>query len=98
MPRIVIADEDINYIRPLAKEFVRALYKDADIELITSTAYFETLFSKPQKAELLVISERFCSANILIHDIACVCVLTEQPDKFGRTSPDESDIYANTAP
>lgn len=88
MPRIIIAEEDNNYVRPLAREFVRTLYRKADVEIVTSKAYFDSLFSKPQQADLLAVSEGFFSVGLLRHDISCICVLTDQPDRCGRNSHD----------
>ena len=52
-PKVIIADEDANYIVPLQFKFVTDFFNKIDLEIITDRAYFDDYFSKPQNAEIL---------------------------------------------
>ena len=56
-PRIIIADTDVNYIQSLQLKFIEEFFEKIDLEIITEREYFDELFSVPQKAEILVVSE-----------------------------------------
>ena len=57
-PRIIIADTDINYIIPLQAKFAKEFPGETDLEIITEPAYFEQLFSSPQKIDILIVSNQ----------------------------------------
>lgn len=85
-PRIVIADMNLDYIIPLQAKFVSEYFDKIELELITDNRYFETLFSVPQKAEILVISsELYDSVSLRRHNIGNIFVLTEQ-NEDGQTA------------
>ena len=54
-PRVIIADEDSDYIIPLQLKFVKEFFNQIDLEIVTDRQYFLELFSKPQKAEILIL-------------------------------------------
>ena len=56
-PRIIIADTDAGYIIPLQLKFAEDFFEKVDLEIITDTNYFESLFSTPQKIDILIVSE-----------------------------------------
>lgn len=80
-PRIIIADTDENYIAPLQLKFAKELHDQVDLEIITQRAYFEELFSKPQKAEILVVSDDLYNPNLLLHNLDHIFLMQEQPNE-----------------
>lgn len=88
-PRIVIVDEDYNYLIPLQLKFVEEFFDKVNLEIITDHDYFEQVFETPQDIEILVVSEEFYSPDVHRHNIARVFVLMEQHE-VGQT--DELNI------
>lgn len=83
-PRIIIADRDEQYIAPLLQQFIRSFFEKIDIEQITDKEYLTTMFSKPQKIDILVISEEMFTSDITKHNIGNIFVMTEE-DTTGST-------------
>lgn len=77
-PRVIIADTDINYIIPLQLKFATDFFDLVDIEIITEKTYFDELFMKPQKAEILIVSEDLYDITLQRHNIANVFLMMEQ--------------------
>ena len=71
-PRIIIADTDINYIIPLQAKFAEEYPNETDLEIITDADYFAKLFSTPQKADILIVSDQLYSGKLRRHDIGPV--------------------------
>ena len=84
-PRIIIADTDISYIIPLQLKFVEEFFEKIDIEIITDKDYYEQLFSAPQKADILIVSEELYDSSLQRHNIGNIFLMTEQyeDDKTG---------------
>ncbi len=76
--RIIIADTDVNYILPLQFKFATDFFDKVDLEIITDKSYFNTLFSSPQKADVLVISEDMYDHSLQRHNIGNIFLMTEQ--------------------
>ena len=76
-PRVVLADLDQNYISALQNKFIKELFDRIDLEVITDQNYFDVLFSKNQKIDILVIDEKLYSAALHKHDISSIFVLME---------------------
>lgn len=77
-PRIIIADTDIGYIIPLQAKFAEDFFEEIDLEIITEESYFQELFSTPQKADILIISENLYDSAVQRHNISNVFVMDEQ--------------------
>lgn len=77
-PRIIIADTDISYVVPLQLKFVEEFFEKIDIEIITDKEYYEQLFSVPQKADILIISEDLYDNSLQRHNIGNIFLMTEQ--------------------
>ncbi len=77
-PRIIIADTDINYIIPLQLKFAEDFFEMIDLEIITDVDFFNALFSTPQHADILIISEVFYNSSIQRHNIPHIFLMTEQ--------------------
>lgn len=83
-PRIIIADTDSNYIIPLQLKFVEEFFNKVDLEIITDKTYFENLFSTPQKADIVIVSENLYAASLQKHNINKIFLMTEQYEE-GQT-------------
>lgn len=83
-PRVIIADEDANYIVPLQFKFVTEFFEKIDLEIISSREYFEEHFSKPQNAEILIVSEELYDSSLQRHNISNFFVMSETQDE-GQT-------------
>lgn len=77
-PRIIIADTDISYIIPLQFKFVEEFFEKVDIEVITDKGFYDELFSSPQKADVLIISEELYDTSLQRHNIGHIFLMTEQ--------------------
>lgn len=82
-PRVIIADEDEKYIVPLQLKFVKEFPDQIELEIITDRSYLEELFSEPQKAEIVIISEELYAASLQKHNIANIFVMMEQYEEGG---------------
>lgn len=77
-PRIIIADTDISYIIPLQLKFVEEFFEKVEIEIITDKEYYNQLFSTPQKADILIVSEELYDVSLQRHNIGNIFLMTEQ--------------------
>lgn len=96
-PRIIIADTDIDYIIPLQLKFIESFLDKINLEIITDAQYLTELFSAPQKADVLVISEMLYASSIQRHNIAHVFIMTEQHKEEDSGNPDTKYIYKYTS-
>ena len=77
-PRIIIADTDINYIIPLQFKFVEEYFEKVNLELISDEIIFKKVFSVPQEADILIVSESLYDSSLRRHNIRKVFLMTEQ--------------------
>ena len=96
-PRIIIADTDINYIIPLQLKFVEDFFEKVDVEIITDEAYFETFFSTPQKADILIVSEELYSQAMQRHNISHIFVMNEQYEEDQTADLNVNHIFKYTS-
>lgn len=96
-PRIIIADTDAGYIVPLQLKFVEDFFESVDIEIITEVSYFETLFSTPQKADILIVSEDLYSQAMQRHNIAHIFVMNEQYEEEQTADLNVNHIFKYTS-
>lgn len=82
-PRVIIADENAEYIIPLQLKFVREFFNQINLEIVTDREYFEELFAKPQEAGILIISEELYNSSLQRHNIANIFVMTEEKEDGG---------------
>lgn len=76
-PRIIIADTDTDYIIPLEAKFAEEFSDGADLEIITDRSYFEVLFSTPQKADILIVSDALYNGVLRRHEIGKIFIMME---------------------
>ncbi len=77
-PRIIIADTDLNYIVPLQVKFIEEFFNKVELEVITDKEYFEDLFSSPQRADILIVSENLYDSSLKKHNISNLFLMMEQ--------------------
>ena len=95
-PRIIIADTDTNYIIPMQLVFVEEFFEQIDIEIITDKAYFDSLFSQPQGADVLIVSENLYDAALQRHNINHIFIMTEQHEDSYTEELNVSKLYKYT--
>mgnify|MGYP003086100396 FL=1 len=96
-PKVIIADEDANYIVPLQFKFVTDFFNKTDLEIITDRAYFDDYFSKPQNAEILIVSEELYDSFLQRHNIQNIFVMMEQYDEGGTGELNVNQIFKYTS-
>lgn len=96
-PRIIIADTDINYIIPLQLKFVEDFFEMVDVEIITNSDYFNTLFSTPQRADILIVSEELYDQSMQRHNISHIFVMNEQYEEEQTADLNVNHIFKYTS-
>lgn len=96
-PRVIIADEDTGYVVPLQFKFVKDFFNKIDLEIVTEKDYFEELFSKPQKAEILIISDKLYDLRLQRHNIAHIFVMMEQMEEGGTEDLNINKLFKYTS-
>lgn len=96
-PRIIIADTDISYIIPLQLKFVEDFFEKIELEIITEEDYFETLFSTPQRADILIVSEELYSQAMQRHNISHIFVMNEQYEEEQTADLNVNHIFKYTS-
>lgn len=76
--RIILADTDINYVISIQQKFAEELFEQADIEVITDRDYFLELFTSPQQANILIVSEELYNSDLLRHNIPHIFLMSER--------------------
>lgn len=92
-PRIIIADTDVNYIQSLQLKFIEEFFEKIDLEIITKREYFDKLFSVPQKAEILVVSEDLYESSLQRHNISKMFLMVEQDENDGTEELNVNKIF-----
>ncbi len=77
-PRVIIADEDAGYIIPLQHKFATEYTDLIDLEIITDKEYYSAFFSKPQNADVLIISDGLYDSSVQRHNISNVFVMDDE--------------------
>lgn len=96
-PRIIIADTDISYIIPLQLKFVEDFFEKVDLEIISDNEYFDTVFSTPQRADILIISDELYSQAMQRHNISHVFVMNEQYEEEQTADLNVNHIFKYTS-
>lgn len=96
-PRIIIADTDESYIVPLQLKFVEDFFEKINLEIISDEDYFEELFSAPQSADILIVSEDLYSSRLSRHNIKYLFMMTEQQDDEMTTDLKVRKIHKYTS-
>lgn len=96
-PRIIIADTDINYIMPIQLKFVEEFFEMIDLEIISDGRYFEEVFSSPQTADILIVSEELYEESLKRHNIGSIFLMTEQYDEKQTDDLNINQIFKYTS-
>lgn len=96
-PRIVIVDENYEYIMPLQLKFMNEFFEKINLEVITDVQYFDELFSMPQNIDILIISENLYNTQIQRHNINHIFVMKEQNEEEQTTELNINKIYKYTS-
>lgn len=96
-PKVIIADEDTSYIVPLQFKFVTEFFNKIDLIVITDKAYFDDFFSKPQNAEILIVSDELYASSLQRHNIQNVFVMMEQYDEGGTGELSVNRLFKYTS-
>lgn len=96
-PRIIIADTDIGYIIPLQQKFVEEYFEKIDLEIITESGYYEHFFASPQKADMLIVSEKLYTPELQRHNIGSIFLMTEQYAENLMNDPNVNRVYKYTS-
>ena len=96
-PRVIIADEARGYIMPLQLKFVKEFFNRIDLEIVTDRQYFLELFSQPQKADLLILSEELYDSSLQKHNLGYIFVMTEQNEETGTEELNVNKLYKYTS-
>lgn len=92
-PRIIIADSDVNYVIPMQAKFAEDFFEKADIEIITDPEYFRQLFSKPQRADIMILSEDLYDLTLQRHNIGHIFLMTEQAESDRTADPKVDTLF-----
>ena len=73
---------------PYNLKFVEEFFEKIDIEIITDKDYYQYLFSSPQKADILVVSEELYDISLQRHNLENIFLMTEkyEDDQTGDLS------------
>ena len=96
-PRIIIADADTSYIIPLQLKFVEEFFEKFDLEIISDKGYFNELFSTPQKADILIVSEELYDSSLQRHNIGNIFLMTEQYEEDQTAELNVNRIFKYTS-
>lgn len=96
-PRVIIADEDANYIITLQFKFVTDFFNKINLEIITDKEYFDEFFAQPQNAEVLIISDGLYDTGLQKHNISNIFVMMEQFDEGGTGDLNVNRLFKYTS-
>jgi len=96
-PRVIIADTDVSFFGPLQLKFVEDFFERIDLESITNQEFYEQMFSVPQQADLLIVSEQLYNQSIHRPNIAHIFTMTEQKEEEQTAHLKADHIYKYTS-
>ncbi len=96
-PRVIIADTDKGYIASIQLKFAKEYFDKIDMEIITDKSYFAELFSKPQKADILIVSEEFYDVTLQKHNISNIFLMMEKDEEEQTGDLNISKMYKYTS-
>ena len=81
--KILLADEDAQYLLPLVRKFIEGFDNEGEIEVITDASYLETYFQTPRTLDIAVMQESLYQEAFDRHNISSLFFLTEQEEEEG---------------
>lgn len=95
-PRVIIADVDEDYIKPLQFKLVKEFFDKIDLETITEQEYFNELFSKPQKVDVLIVAEGLYDPSLQKHNITEIFIMMEQYEEIETAELNVNRLFKYT--
>lgn len=95
-PLVVIADRDENYLATFEYKFLEQFDDKIELEIISDENYFNTFFSSPKTAEIVVVGEDWYSRDLHRHNISNVFVFTEEYETGSTEELTVTRIYKYT--
>lgn len=95
-PRVIIADIDEDYIKPLQFKFIKDFFDKIDLEIITEKEYFDELFSKSQKVDILIVSEELYDSSLQKHNITDIFIMMEQLEEIETAELNVNRLFKYT--
>lgn len=96
-PVVIIAELDEKYISPLEMKFLNEFDDEIELKIISNIMYFKDFFSKPQRADIMIVSEQLYSNDLQKHNIANIFVLTESAEEQDTDYLDINRIFKYTS-
>lgn len=78
-------------------KFIEDFFEKIDLEIISDRDYFDRLFSTPQKAEILIVSEDLYDLSLQKHNIGNVFLMTEQYEEEQTADLNLTRIFKYTS-
>ena len=85
--RLVVADSDYEYIKPMEEELIRRFRSRAQIQIITDPAYLDVYFHTPRTIDVLVADQSLFGDYLQGHTIHHILLLVPEVE-IGKTFPD----------
>ncbi len=83
--KILFADTNEVYVKPIEKKLVEEFAEFAEIHIITDINYFNEFFSTPQNFDIVIIDDALYGEELNKHTVKEVYVLMEDIDDVGET-------------
>jgi cellulose biosynthesis protein BcsQ len=96
-PRVIVADTDESYLLSIQLKFIEDFFEKIDLEIITDREYFNQIFSKLQKADVLIVSEDLYNVSLQKHNISHIFLMTEQYEEDGTEDLEVYRIFKYTS-
>ena len=97
VPKIMIADSDLNYITPIQLKFIEEFFDKVQLELVTDEEYFDEYFSHPRTLDILIVSEEFYDYTLSKHNIGQIFLMTEEQNEDMTAELTVNRIYKYTS-
>lgn len=85
-PKVIIADTDLEFVKPLQNRFITQFFNGVDLEVITDVDFFNEYFSVAREADIIIVSDLLFSSDLHRHDIDSIFVVSEDPYEEIQTS------------
>ena len=84
--RVVIVDEDYDYLNVLQMRFFEIMTDNMELEIIDRRDYLNQMFETPQSIDLLIISENMVPEMLIKHSIKHGFILSESKEEHLKTT------------
>lgn len=95
-PLVVIADRDENYLATFEHKFLEEFDDKIELEIISDEGYFNTFFSTPKTAEIVVVGEDLYNRELHRHNINNLFIFAEEYESGSTEELSVTRIYKYT--